>query len=67
MRHLGITEWVGMAESAACLTDVSKVWTACSRSVVEDEGGGWGWRGQEWIGRVANLRAYRYRTFLVWW
>ena len=44
MRYLGITEWVGMAESAACLTDVSKVWTACSRSVVEVEGG---WVGME--------------------
>ena len=30
------------------------------------KGGGWGWRGQEWIGRGANLRAYSYRTFLVW-
>ena len=39
MRYLGITEWVGMAESVACLTDVSKVWAACSRSAVEDEGG----------------------------
>ena len=44
MRYLGITEWVGMAESAACLTDVSKVWIAYSRSVVEDEDG---WVGME--------------------
>jgi len=44
VRYLGITEWVGMAESVACLTDVSKVWPACSRSVLEDEGG---WVGME--------------------
>ena len=39
VRYLGITEWVGMAESAACLTYVLKVWTAYSRSVAEDERG----------------------------
>ena len=44
VRYLGITEWVGIAESAACLTDVTKVWAACSKSVVEDEEG---WVGME--------------------
>ena len=67
VRYLGITDWVGMAESAARLTYVLKAWTAYSRSVAEDEGSGWGWRGQEWIGKGTNLRAYNYRTFLVLW
>ena len=68
VRWFFLTVCVGMEEAAACRTDLSKVVTACSRSLVVREGG---WEGMErsrvaWKSdQFACLQSYSVLGFVI--